>query len=185
VAEERRRYGGRLTIVFMDEGRFGRISDVRACWAPPKIRPKVARQVVRQSTYAFAAVAPLEGAMVSMISPRCNTEAMSRFLLEMLAAWPDRRLLVFLDGAGWHKSRALPVAERMRLEYLPPYTPECNPSEHIWDEVREKGFANELFASLDGVEVRLRTELENLACHRKELASLTCFEWLKEGLLYL
>jgi hypothetical protein len=172
-------------VLFMDEGRFGRISDIRACWAPPKVRPKVARQVVRQSVYAFAAVAPLAGEMVSMVSPRCHTIAMSQFILEMLAAWPDRRLLLFLDGAGWHKSKQLPVPERMRLEYLPPYTPECNPSEHIWDEVREKGFSNDLFATLDGVEVRLKTELEKLGCHQDQLASLTGFSWIRDGLLYL
>jgi transposase len=53
-----------------------------------------------------------------------------------------------LDGAGRHKTRSLPLPERLRLWLLPPYCPECNPSEHIWDEIRGKGFANQLFATL-------------------------------------
>ncbi|MBK9991440.1 MAG: transposase [Verrucomicrobia bacterium] len=85
---------------------FGRISDVRACWAPSGIRPKVARQVVRESLYVFAAVAPKHGIINFTLSPKCNTASMSLFLLELLAAWPDQRLVLFLDGAGWHKSRA-------------------------------------------------------------------------------
>lgn len=107
----------------MDEGRFGRLSDV------------------------------------DWLAPKCNTAAMSHFLLELLAFWPDERLLLFLNGAGRHRPRRLPVPERLRLEFLPPYSPECNPTEHIWDEVRENGFANQLFSDLAAVEVRLETTL--------------------------
>ncbi|MEY4489709.1 MAG: hypothetical protein RIQ79_2217 [Verrucomicrobiota bacterium] len=93
-------------------------------------------------------------------------------------AWPDEPLLLVLDGAGWHKARALPVPERLRLWHLPPYCPECNPSEHIWDETREKGFANQLFATLADVEVRLKTQLDELAADSNRLRSLTAFPWL-------
>lgn len=162
----------------MDEGRFGRISVLRACWAPGPVRPKVFRQVVRESLYAFAAIAPLDGEGLSSLSPRCNTDAMSRFLLDVLDRWPDQRLLLFLDGAGWHKSKRLPVPERLRLELLPAYTPECNPTEHVWDEIREKGFANHYFATLDDVELRLKTELALLLDDPVRLRNLTTFPWL-------
>jgi transposase len=169
----------------MDEGRFGRISNLTDCWAPASVRPKVPRQVVRQSLYAFAAVAPSRGEMVYRLSAKCNTAAMSLFLLDVLKAWPTCPILLVLDGAGWHKAKALPVSERMRLWHLPPYSPECNPSEHIWDEIREKGFANEFFATLDDVEVRLKTRLEELAADAARLRSLTHFSWIENGLLYV
>lgn len=169
----------------MDEGRFGRISELRACWAPGGVRPKVPRQVVRESLYAFAAVAPATAQLCFTLSARCNTAAMSLFLLELLATWPERHLLLFLDGAGWHKSRQLPLAERLHLAFLPPYSPECNPTEHVWDEVREKGFANQLFGTLAAVEAQLKTQLELLACDPLRLRSLTCFPWISSGLLYL
>ena len=100
---------------------------------------------------------------------------MSRFLLEVLERWPDQRLLLFLDGAGWHKSKRLPVPERLRLELLPAYTPECNPTEHVWDKVREKGFANRYFANLDDVDLRLKTELALLLDDPVRLRNLTAF----------
>jgi len=103
---------------------------------------------------------------------------MSLFLLDLLDAWPDEPLLLVLDGAGWHKARSLPVPERLRLWHLPPYRPECNPIEHIWDEAREKGFANQLFASLADVEFRLKTQMEELAADSNLLRSLTFFPWL-------
>ena len=162
----------------MDEGRFGRISQLSSCWAPGPLRPKVPRQVVRESVYAFAAVAPGRGELVHRLSIKCNTAAMSLFLLDLLAVWPDQPLLLVLDGAGWHKARSLPVPERLRLLHLPPYCPECNPTEHIWDEVREKGFANQLFATLDAVQARLNTQLEELAADAPRLRSLTDFPWI-------
>ncbi len=66
----------------------------------------------------------------------------------------------------------------MHLWFLPAYCPECNPSEHIWDETREKAFANQLFATLNDVEVRLKTQLEELSADQNRLHTLTCFPWL-------
>jgi len=100
------------------------------------------------------------------------------FLLDLLGAWPDAPLLLVLDGAGWHKARSLPVPERLRLWFLPPYCPECNPGEHIWEETREKGFANQLFSTLADVEIRLKIQLEELAADSKRLRSLTSFPWI-------
>lgn len=66
----------------------------------------------------------------------------------------------------------------MRLEALPPDSPQLNPMEHIWDEVREKWFANEVFDSLDGVEDRLVEALVALEDHQHLVASITGFDWL-------
>lgn len=170
-------------VLFMDEGRFGRISVLSDCWAPAGVRPKVARQVVRESLYAFAAVSLPEATMSFRLSAKCNTDAMSLFMLDMLEVHPDRELITFLDGAGWHKAKRLPVAERLHLVHLPPYSPECNPVEHIWDEIREKGFANRYFETLDAVEAQLKTHLELLAADTERLRSLCLFDWMQPALL--
>ena len=56
-----------------DEGRFGRISRPKRCWAPPGMRPHVPLQVVRESVYIFAAVAPVAGLMTSLVLPISTT----------------------------------------------------------------------------------------------------------------
>jgi transposase len=66
----------------------------------------------------------------------------------------------------------------MRLEALPPYSPPLNPMEHLWDEVREKWFANEVFDSLDGVEDRLVEALVALEGDQDLVASTTGFDWI-------
>ena len=56
---------------------------------------------------------------------------MSVFLGEVAQRYPNEFILMFMDQAGWHRSGKLVIPERMRLSWLPPYSPECNPTEHI------------------------------------------------------
>ena len=58
-------------------------------------------------------------------------------------------------GAAWHKSGTLEVPENIVLFHIPPYTPEMNPIEQIWKEIRKRGFRNEVFATLEKVVDRL------------------------------
>ena len=57
-----------------------------------------------------------------------------------------------IDGAGWHRSDGLKAPANIYLLKLPPYAPELNPMEHVWDELREKFLHNRVFQSLDALE---------------------------------
>jgi transposase len=59
------------------------------------------------------------------------------------------------DQAGWHIAQNLEVPENIRLIKLPPRSPELNPAEHIWEELREKNFSNKACRDLDEVEDNL------------------------------
>ena len=113
--------------MLQDEGRFGRISMLRRCWAPRGIRPCVPSQIVREYTYAYVAVSPHDGAMDSLILPEVSERAMSIFLREVSERHPDEFILMVMDGAGWHRAKALSVPKNMALLFLPPYSPELNP----------------------------------------------------------
>ena len=64
-------------------------------------------------------------------------------------------VLLCCDGAAWHKAKALVIPDNIVLFFIPPYTPEMNPIEQIWKEIRKRGFKNEAFASLEKVIDRL------------------------------
>ena len=164
--------------MFQDEGRFGRINDPRRCWAPKGVRPQVAMQLVRESVYVYAAVTPADGQLVSLILPDTNSELMSLFLEEVHQRFPDEFILMFMDRAGWHRSGSLIVPTKMKVQWLPPYSPECNPTEHIWEEIREKSFGNRVFAGLEDVEELLVTTLSDLENNPNLIQSLTGFEWV-------
>ena len=113
--------------MFMDEARFGRINDVRRCWAPLGIRPVVPFQIVREYTYAYAAVCPFDGAIDALILPDVNTESMLLFLHELSWNHRDEHIVLILDRACWHTAKGLDIPKNITLYWLPPYRPELNP----------------------------------------------------------
>jgi transposase len=167
-----------VRILFQDEGRFGRISDRRRCWAPMPSRPQVGHQVVREYVYAVTAVNPFDGKIFSLVLPWVDAEGMSIFLKHTAQAFQDEVCVMILDGAGWHRAKALQVPKTMRLLPLPPYSPELNPVEHIWAWLRENVFKNTAFETLDAVMDTLCKGLKNLSDQPDLVRSLTYFDWL-------
>jgi len=167
--------------MFQDEARVGRINDPSRCWAPRGLRPLVHAQMVREYIYVFGAVSPRDGVMDSLILPSANSEAMSVFLAEVSRRHPDELILMVLDGAGWHTSTELEVPENILLLPLPPYCPELNPAEHLWDELRETWFPNRLFTSMDALVDHLAHALRTMEADPNMLQSLTGFPWILEA----
>jgi hypothetical protein len=161
-----------------DEGRFGRINSVKKAWAPPGLRPRAPRQIVRQYLYAYAAVCPKKGKMTSLILPYANTDMMNIFLKQVAKDFKDYFVLMLVDRAGWHFSKALNIPENIRLIPQPSHSPELNPTEHIWEELREKHFHNKALESLDQVQDVLCNALNHLAGEPKRIASMTNFPYL-------
>ena len=96
--------------------------------------------LTQQYTYAYGAVSPLDGRFDSLILPWVNGDCMQLFVNEIAARYPHENIVMVMGGAGWHKSQAMKLAENMRILFLPPYSPELNPQEHVWDELRESSF---------------------------------------------
>lgn len=164
--------------MFQDEARFGRISDPKACWAERPIRPNVKTQMIREYVYVFGAVSPHDGQHDSLVLPWANTEAMSFFLEEVSRRHPGEYILMFMDQAGWHKANALKIPHNMEIAFLPPYSPDLNPQEQIWDELREKYFANRLFKTLQAVVDAATAGLQAMEQGLEKIKNLTQRQWM-------
>jgi len=169
--------------MFQDEARFGRISDVRRCWAPKPMRPLCKGMLTHEYTYAYGAVDVCTGELDSLILPQVNTNCMQLFLDEVSARHPHERIVMVIDGAGWHRSHELIAPENIYLLKLPPYAPELNPMEHVWDELREKYFHNRVFASLDALEDHLVSALKNMESDSTTVCSIVSWPWIIGGIL--
>ncbi len=134
-----------------------------ACWVRADMIPTVARQMIREYIYAYAAICPQTGDCYSMISPCCNTEAMNEFLQLLSSHYTNYRIIMILDKAGWHISNSLKMSPNIQLMHLAPYSPELNPVELLWREIRRKYFHNNIFNTLDEVENALEIALAE--CH--------------------
>jgi len=165
--------------MFQDEARFGRISQSKRCWCPKPFRPICPTMVCQENTYAYGAVSITDGQWDSLILPKTDTVCMQIFLDEIALRYPGERIVMVLDGAGWHKTGGvLTVPKNIRLLPLPPYSPELNPVENIWEELREKNFDNKVFASLDTLEEQLIRGLKHLEDHPEITKAIAGWPWI-------
>lgn len=101
---------------------------------------------------------------------------MNEFLKRLSREFKEDYLILIMDNAVWHKSKTLNIPENIELMFIPPYTPELNPIEQIWKEIREKVFANEVFPTLEHVIDRLCETINNLT--NEVVKSICKREWL-------
>ncbi|MFP4439111.1 MAG: IS630 family transposase [Chloroflexaceae bacterium] len=174
-----------VVVMGEDEARFGRISTVQRAWAPVGVRPTVPHQIVRESRSAYTAVAPAHGTMTTLVLPRANTAMMNLFLAQVATDFADSFVVMQVDGAGWHTSADLQVPEHIRLIVQPAYSPQLNPVEHLWDDIRENEFPHVLHESLDAVEHAVSAGLRRLAAVPDTLRSMTFFPHIRDALAHL
>jgi transposase len=167
-----------VRLMFQDEARFGRMSNPRACWAPAPLRPVVGLARVREFRYEYAAVSPWSGDLDYMTCEKMNTENMSHFLKQIGEKHDKNFNVMMLDGAPSHVGKQLETPENMALVFLPPYSPELNPVEHLWDQLRRDYFANKVFNSLDAATLQAERGLEHFAADKQAVKSLTNWPWI-------
>ena len=167
---------GRLRLIFQDEAGFGRINKPKYCWCFPGVRPNVPCHHIREYRYAYGAVEPQSGDSFFLVMPYCNTDCMNVYLAELSKSFPSDHILLITDGASWHRSKSLLIPHNITILPLPPYTPEMNPIEQIWKELRKLGFRNEVFESLKKVVDRLCEVICSLT--PEKIRSITGRSWI-------
>ena len=162
--------------MFQDEAGFGRINKPKYCWCERGVRPDVPCHHIREYRYAYGAAEPLTGDSFFLVLPYCNTVCMNVFFQELSKAYPKDSIILVCDGATWHKSNSLEIPPNIRLIFIPPATPEMNPIEQIWKEIRKRGFKNEIFQTLDDVVERLCDTI--CALSKNVVKSITGRNWI-------
>jgi len=107
---------------------------------------------VREYTYLYGTVCPDDGETDFLILPHMDATCMNIFIEEVSRRYKDEFILMICDGAPCHSDGALDLPKNMEIAKLPPYSPQLNPAENIWDEIREKFFCNTVFDSMNAVE---------------------------------
>ncbi len=169
-------------MFFQDEGRFGRIDNISSCWVPPKGRATVGNQIIREYTYAYAAVCPETGENFSLILPYANETCMDIFMQKFSDQYSNYRIIMVMDSASWHTGDKTKKWDNIVPLFQPPYSPELNPVEQIWHHIRENfQFKNTTFKSMNEVEEKLMKALCKL--DEETVKSITLYEWIKISLI--
>ena len=172
--------GKPLEIWFQDEARIGQKGTLTRLWAPVGSRPRAPRDSRYEWAYLFGAVCPERAIGIALVMPYADTEAMNRHLAEIgRAIMPGAHAVLVLDGAGWHASRDLAVPENVTPICLPPYSPELNPVENVWEYLRKNKLALRLYGNYDAIVEACCTAWMDLMAMPERLATITTRAWAR------
>jgi len=166
----------RPVLLFEDEAGFGRISQPSYCWVFGKERPVVPCVRVREYRYAFGSVEPQTGEFFYDFYDKANTASYNSYLAKLSQRYSDSFMLLIGDGASYHTSKDLVMPDNIRFFQLPAKTPEMNPTEQCWREIRTSGFKNKLFNTIKDVVDNFSVTVANIP--HSVFLSITLRNWL-------
>jgi transposase len=163
----------------MDEHRIGIKPVLRRIWARQGQRPTVSVQMRYKWCYLYGFVCPESGQTFWLILPRVSTEAFSQALAELarhLGVDRNRRIILILDQAGWHTSAKVDLPEGIHLVYQPAYSPELQPSEHLW-HFTDEPLTNRRFETIEELVDVQAERCRQLRAMPEIIRSATAYHW--------
>ena len=153
LPEAVRETGMPVEIWFQDEARVGQQGTLAYVWAERGSRPRAPKDLRYEWAYLFGAVCAGRGVGAALVLPHANINAMNLHLAEISrSVTPGAHAVLVCDGAGWHQQGGrLRVPANVTLLHLPPYSPELNPVENIWDYLRDNKLSNSVFDTYDTI----------------------------------
>ncbi len=167
-------------VFAVDEARFGLIAHFRRRWCPPGVRPPWIGQIRREYLWLYAAVEPVTGESLFWFLPSLDKECFEFFLQRLNSRAGDATIGVVMDGAPAHRNLNMDRLRGMVPIPLPAYSPELNPVERLFEEIRENT-ANRAFAGIGELEQSLTGQLRKFWDNPEKLVSLTAYPWWKKA----
>lgn len=167
-------------LFFADEMRYGLISNFRRSWSKVGERTIIDSQQSFDNRYLFSAVSPLSGESFHLSAiDGFDSEAAYVFLCELKKQYVDTPVIVVWDNAPGHRVKIHREIPGMIILFLPPYSPELNPAERFFEEIR-KATANKIFKTIEEQEEVIEKQLNELIKDPEALQRLVGYPWILE-----
>jgi hypothetical protein len=124
----------------------------------------------------------LDGQNDLIILPETTLKTMNIFLEILSDRHKDEFILLICDRATFHSLGGLKIPENIMIEFIPSSSPELNPSENMWEEIREKFFGNAVFKNLNGVEDKLVEAALFYENNPQIVESITGWNWIIDAM---
>jgi hypothetical protein len=163
----------------MDEHRIGLKPVTRRVWAPKGERPIALGHHRYEWLYIWGFVEPATGTTVWNVSNAVCKEMFEAILADFAKsarAGANKRIVLQIDGAGWHGPENIAVPDGVRLIFQPAHSPELQPAEHLWAFVDEP-HANIYFETIDTLEKAVSARCVALIEQRDMIRASTLFHW--------
>lgn len=155
----------------------------KAVWAPRGQTPILRADTQRDKVNFYGTLDLHTGKAIVLRSNEMNAAVSVQHLEQLLAAYPNRPIVLFWDRATWHKGKIvqqfLEAHPRLQVIYFPVGAPELNPQEHVWKATRQAVSHNHLAPKLpilaDQFEAHLtHTTFPTSFLHRYAYGTLVC-----------
>lgn len=169
-----------VKLWFADESRYGLLPNLRRVWTLKGLRPHKRWQSKYQWSYCYGALDPVDGQTVFLQTPSVNMDWTEAFLKQIQSQYPDNEHIVVWDGAGFHPkdSSHEQIPEGMHIVTLPPYSPELNPIEKLWDLIQDQT-ANKLWPSIERLDEVVGLHLKDWWEAPEKVLSLFGKGWIR------
>jgi transposase len=162
--------------------RVGQKNSLVYQWAKTGSRPRQPKDQRYENAYVFGAVCPSRDTGVALIMPLADTEAMQAHLHAISeGVAPGAHALLILDKAGWHTTGKLETPANITLVPLPPYCPELNAAENIWQYLRQNYLGNRVFASYTALLDACQDAWRKLLAETGRITSIAERDWAMVG----
>ena len=125
-------------MLCQDESRFGLMTILRRMITAMGIKPTAPYQHKFKNLYLFGAFSLIDGTHFLLEMPYCNSDTFQVFIDMLAQQKPEEFKILILDNGAFHKAKALAIPTNMHLLFLPPYCPELNPAENMWQYIKGK-----------------------------------------------
>jgi len=165
--------------MFYDESRFGLITDIGRKWTIKGIKPIIAYQQKYEYFYLYQATDIKSGEDFSFYMSHLDSDCFNQYLKSLSEKFKNDYLVLIIDNASFHKSKQLKVPKNITIKYLPPYSPELNPQERRFEDIK-KFLKNKVFNTLEDLE---KNVTEILFSYTKEqILSLVSYTYIIKAL---
>lgn len=148
-----------MNIYFQDESRFGLMTKQKRVLVSKGIKPIGKYQHSYKWLWLWGCFSPITGNSFYWETPFVNNEIFEEFLKDFSQQNPRELKLVIIDNAGFHASQNITIPENIKLIHIPPYSPELNPAEKVWQWMKNKT-AMKFFESAKDLQNKI-TEMVN------------------------
>jgi len=169
-------------VWFQDEARLGQKNKITRRWAQRGTRPPALADLRTKSAYLFGAICPERGTGAAVVMPHANGEAMQHHLDEIARiVAPGAHALLVLDQAAWHTTDKLCLPANLSLLPLPPKSPELNPTENVWQFLRQNKLSNLIFDDYDAIVTAACDAWNSLIADPDRITSIATRSWAVTG----
>lgn len=160
--------------------RYGLMSNVRRSWSKKGVHAVMPTQQMFANRYLYSAVAPATGENFHLMGlPDMDGTTELLFLEELKKQHPDMHVIVVMDNAPSHRGKMIHEIEGLSIIHLPSYSPELDPAERFFEEVR-KSTACRTFDDLSAQEELIAARVKKLGDDAEGMKQLTGYGWILE-----